>query len=81
MHQSPGKPEGRAGPENIAHARLVVEAAKDVSQPDMLPVPATFFVGQHGVVLRSCVNIGFTQRAEPGEILQALHHLQALRAL
>jgi hypothetical protein len=28
------KPEGRAGPADIAKARLIVEAAKDVSQPD-----------------------------------------------
>jgi transposase InsO family protein len=28
------KPEGRAGPEDIAKARLVAEAAKEVSQPD-----------------------------------------------
>jgi hypothetical protein len=29
-----GKPEGRAGPEDIAVARLIVEGAKDVLQPD-----------------------------------------------
>ena len=28
------KPEGRAGPEDVARARLVAEAAKEVSQPD-----------------------------------------------
>jgi transposase InsO family protein len=28
------KPEGRAGPEDIAKARLIAEAAKEVSQPD-----------------------------------------------
>jgi hypothetical protein len=28
------KPEGRAGPDDIAKARLIAEAAKDVSQPD-----------------------------------------------
>jgi hypothetical protein len=28
------KPQGRAGPEDIARARLIVEAAKEVSQPD-----------------------------------------------
>ena len=28
------KPQGRAGPEDIAKARLVAEAAKEVSQPD-----------------------------------------------
>ncbi len=29
-----GKPEGRAGPADIAKARLVAEAAKEVSRPD-----------------------------------------------
>ena len=29
-----GKPEGRAGPDDIGRARLVAEAAKEVSQPD-----------------------------------------------
>ena len=29
-----GEPEGRAGPTDIARARDIVEAAKDVSQPD-----------------------------------------------
>ncbi len=28
------KPHGRAGPADIAEARLIAEAAKDVSQPD-----------------------------------------------
>ena len=28
------KPEGRAGPDDIAKARLIAEAAKEVSQPD-----------------------------------------------
>jgi transposase InsO family protein len=29
-----GKPEGRAGPDDIAKARLIAEAAKEVSRPD-----------------------------------------------
>ena len=29
-----GKPEGRAGPDDVARARLVAETAKEVSQPD-----------------------------------------------
>jgi len=28
------RPEGRAGPEDIAKARIIAEAAKEVSQPD-----------------------------------------------
>jgi len=45
----------------------------------LLPVPAAFLVGQDGVVVRSWVNIDFTQRAEPSEILAALSSLQAHR--
>jgi len=37
--------------------------------------------GQDGVVLRSWVNIDFTQRAEPTEILEALNGLQTLQSL
>jgi transposase InsO family protein len=36
------KPEGRAGPEDIAKARLIAEAAKEVSQPDTYRYSATF---------------------------------------
>ena len=32
-----GEPEGQAGPADIARARDIVEAAKDVSQPDTEP--------------------------------------------
>lgn len=45
----------------------------------LLPIPAAFLVSQDGVVLRSWVNIDFTQRAEPTEILGALQELQASR--
>jgi len=45
----------------------------------LLPVPAAFLVGGDGIVLRSWVNVDFTQRAEPTEILKALSTLQALR--
>ena len=47
----------------------------------LLPVPATFLVGQDGIVRRSWVNVDFTQRAEPTEILEALNELQALQNL
>jgi len=47
----------------------------------LLPVPVTFLVGQDGIVLRSWVNVDFTQRAEPAEILDALTELQALQSL
>ena len=45
----------------------------------LLPVPAAFLVGQDGIVRRSWVNIDFTQRAEPTEILEALNALKARR--
>ncbi len=45
----------------------------------LLPVPAAFLVGQDGVVLRSWVNVDFTQRAEPTEILDALRGLHGRR--
>src|SRR5215213_6923262 len=37
------KPQGRAGPEDIAKARLIAEAAKEVSQPDN-----RYMAGPHG---------------------------------
>ena len=45
----------------------------------LLPVPAAFLVGQDGVVRRAWVNVDFTQRAEPAEILAALRGLQGRR--
>ena len=47
----------------------------------LLPVPAAFLVGRDGVVQRSWINIDFTQRAEPTEILEALGGPQAQRSL
>ena len=43
----PETPEGRAGPDDIARARLIAEDAKEVSQPDTKPTstPATTRVG------------------------------------
>ena len=32
------KPHGRAGPDDLARARLIAEAAKEVSQPDRLAI-------------------------------------------
>ena len=47
----------------------------------LLPVPATFLVGQDGIVAQSWVNADFTQRAEPSEILRALRGLQIIHKL
>ena len=41
----------------------------------LLPVPAAFLVGRNGIVRRSWVNIDFTKRAEPAEVLDALNGL------
>ncbi len=46
----------------------------------LLPIPATFLVAQDGIVRRAWVNIDFTQRAEPTEIVQALNSLHARRS-
>lgn len=41
----------------------------------LLPIPATFLIAQNSIVQHAWVNIDFTQRAEPTEILQALNTL------
>lgn len=45
----------------------------------LLPVPATFLVGQDGIVRRSWVDIDFTHRAEPADVVAALRGLQGAR--
>ena len=40
-----------------------------------LPIPAAFLVGRDGLIARAWVNIDFTHRAEPTEILAALKSL------
>ena len=40
-----------------------------------LPVPATFLVRRDGVIARSWVDIDFTRRAEPADVLDALRAL------
>eukprot|EP01037_Dinobryon_pediforme_P002730 gene2730-2769_t len=40
-----------------------------------LPVPATFLVGPDGIIRNAWVNVDFTQRAEPQNILDALRRL------
>ena len=42
-----------------------------------LPIPAAFLVGRGGLIDRAWVNIDFSQRAEPGDILDALKSLRA----
>ncbi len=42
-----------------------------------LPVPATFLVGRNGIIARAWVNADFTRRAEPSEVVEALHALRS----
>ena len=41
----------------------------------LLPVPATFLVDRTGSVARTWINIDFTQRTEPTEVLESLKAL------
>ncbi len=63
----------------LLHRRGIDLAELSGNPAWLLPVPAAFLVGQDGIVLRSWVNVDFTQRAEPTEILKALSALQALQ--
>ena len=40
-----------------------------------LPIPATFVIDRHGVVVRSFVDPDYTKRLEPAEVLAALQEL------
>ncbi|UXP33945.1 AhpC/TSA family protein [Reichenbachiella agarivorans] len=42
---------------------------------DILPIPATFILGQDGVVKWSYVNVDYRTRSEPDEIIEALKNL------
>ena len=60
------KPEGRAGPEDIAKARLIAEAAKEVSQPDT-PTGAGrsrpgWASARYRAARRSAACLGFSRR-------------------
>ncbi len=41
-----------------------------------VPIPATFIVGRDGVIRYAWVNVDFTQRAEPSEIVRVLRELR-----
>jgi len=42
-----------------------------------LPVLATFLVDRNGIIARAWVNADFTHRAEPSEVVEALHALRS----
>ena len=42
----------------------------------LIPMPATFVIDQSGVARYAFVNVDFTRRAEPEEIVQVLHGLK-----
>ena len=42
----------------------------------LIPMPVTFVIDQSGVIRYALVNVDFTRRAEPEEIVQVLHRLK-----
>lgn len=58
--------------------RASVDLAERSGNPAwFLPVPATFVVARDGFIRRAWVNVDFTERAEPTEVLAALRALGA----
>lgn len=62
------------------YAALLRKRGVDLSERNgnptwFLPVPATFIVRPDGIIARAWVNVDFTQRAEPDEVLAALRLL------
>jgi len=63
------------------YAALLSRAGIDIADRSgnpawFLPIPATFVVGRDGTIRRAWVNIDFTERAEPTEIIQTLRILR-----
>ncbi len=63
------------------YAALLSRAGIDIADRSgnpawFLPIPATFVAGRDGVIHRAWVNIDFTERAEPAEIIDALRQLR-----
>lgn len=57
-------------------ARAGVDLAERSGNPAwFLPVPATFLASRDGIIRRAWVNVDFTERAEPDEIVAALQAL------
>ena len=44
----------------------------------LIPMPATFVIDQSGVIRYAFVNVDFTRRAEPEEIVGVLSHLKQI---
>ena len=62
------------------YAKLLARNGVDLgdrsgNQAWLLPVPATFLVDRTGTIARSWINIDFTYRTEPAEVLAALQAL------
>lgn len=58
--------------------RAGVDLAERSGNPAwFLPVPATFLVDRDGAIRRAWVNVDFTERAEPAEVVAALRDLAA----
>jgi peroxiredoxin len=59
----------------LLRARGIDLAERSGNPAWFLPVPATFLVRPDGIIARAWVNIDFTRRAEPAEILDAVRAL------
>lgn len=62
------------------YAALLRSAGIDLAERSgnpawFLPVPATFLAGRDGIIARAWVNIDFTERAEPADVVRALRAL------
>lgn len=62
------------------YAALLRSAGIDLAERSgnpawFLPIPATFLVRRDGIIARAWVNIDFSERAEPADVVQALRAL------
>ena len=57
--------------------RAGIDLAERQGNPGwLIPIPATYLVGRDGVIRHAWINVDFTQRAEPSEILELLREVQ-----
>jgi peroxiredoxin len=58
--------------EELLRRRGIDIAERSGNPAWLLPIPAMFLVGRDDIIARTWINIDFTQRAEPREVLDAL---------
>lgn len=55
---------------------LGVNLKKSQNNPnDQLPIPATYIVNREGIISHAWLDVDYTKRAEPEEVIQAYHSL------